>query len=50
MSPTRKTGSISKLIDELNDLRVEVKKASTLDEAIDKYVKAKEEEKINILL
>lgn len=45
MSPTRKTGSISKLIDELNDLRVEVKKASTLDEAIDKYVKAKEEEK-----
>lgn len=45
MSPTRKTGSISKLIDELNDLKVEVKKASTLDEAIDKYVKAKEEEK-----
>lgn len=49
MSPTRKTGSISKLVDELNDLKVEVKKAATLDEAIDKYVKAKEEEKSKYL-
>lgn len=44
MSPSRKTGSIAKLIEEVNSLTMEVKMADELDKAIEENVLKKENE------